>query len=60
MPSEVGNTGMVVLRWEGGVQPAICLLLQMADCGGLPQVVQVRDAHSTALAWGCTEPLALL
>ena len=28
----------------GVLQPAFCFPLQMADCGGLPQVVQVRSA----------------
>lgn len=59
--------GWVVLAWFGVscwkrriAQPAFCFLLQMADCGGLPQVVQVR--HTLALSWhlGSTEPFVLL
>lgn len=42
------------------VQPPSCFLLQMADCGGLPQVVQVRYASRLPRGMSCVEPLALL
>lgn len=53
--------GLGLSSWAGRTaQPAFCFLLQMADCGGLPQVVQVR--HTLALPWhlGGTEPFVLL
>lgn len=39
------------------LQPAFCFLLQMADCGGLPQVVQVRKApRLSRRGWLCGAP----
>lgn len=46
--------------WAGRTaHPTFCFLLQMADCGGLPQVVQVR--HTLTLPWHLsgTEPFVL-
>ncbi|KAM6378180.1 protein NDRG3 isoform 2-T3 [Pluvialis apricaria] len=46
-----------VVECNSRLDPTKTTLLKMADCGGLPQVVQVRNASQHL---GCTEPLALL
>ncbi|KAM8797926.1 protein NDRG3 isoform 1-T1 [Eudromia elegans] len=46
-----------VVECNSRLDPTKTTLLKMADCGGLPQVVQVR---STQLDWLCINHLALL